>query len=102
MNPEYLTKRKFFANYQLLRNLIYIDPERGDKVVFLVPRANEKIVGKLHKFIEAAILDPSVRSLIKIRYLEDVVSNAYEFAHLSDDDFYLRTHLHLYREKYLV
>lgn len=102
VNPEYLNRRKFFANYQLLRNLIYIDPEGGDKVVFLVPRANEKIVGKLHKFIEAAILNPSVRSLIKIRYLEDVVSNAYEFAHLSDDDFYLRTHLHLYREKYLV
>jgi len=102
VNPEYLKKRKFFANYQLLRNLIYIDPERGDKVVFLVPRANEKIVGKLHKFIGAAPLDPSVRSLIKIRYLEDVVSNAYESAHLADDDFYLRTHLHLYREKYLV
>lgn len=102
VNPEYLTKKKFFANYQLLRNLIYINPERNDRVVFLVPRANEKIVGKLHKVIESAILDPSVRSLIKIRYLEDVVYNAYESAHLSDDDFYLRTHLHLYRRKYLV
>ena len=102
VSPDYLKKEKFFANYQFLRNLIYIDPERGDKVVFLVPRANEKIVGKLHRVIEEAILDPSVRSLIKIRYLEDVVSNAYESAHLSDDDFYLRTHLHLYREKYLV
>ena len=102
VNPEYLRKKKFFANYQLLRNLVYINPERGDKVVFLVPRANEKIVGKLHKVIESAILDHSVRSLIKIRHLEDFVSNAYESAHLSDDDFYLRTHLHLYRMKYLV
>ena len=102
VSPEYLKKKKFFANYQLLRNLIYTDPERGDKVIFLVPRANEKIVGKLHKAIESAILDPSVRSSVKIRYLEDVVSNAYESAHLSDDDFYLRTHLHLYRKKYLV
>ena len=102
VNPEYLKEKKFFANYQLLRNLIYIEPEKGDKVVFLVPRANEKIVRKLHKVIETAILDASVRSLIKIRYLEDVVSNAYESAHQSDDDFYLRTHLHLYRQKYFV
>lgn len=102
VNPEYLKKEKFFANYQFFRNLIYIDPERGDKVLFLLPRANEKITRKLHKVIEAAILDASVRSLIKIRYLEDVVSIAYESAHLSDDDFYLRTHLHLYRQKYLV
>lgn len=102
VSPDYLKKEKFFANYQLLRNLIYIDPERGDKVIFLVPRANEKIVGKLHKVIESAILDASLRSSVKIRYLEDVVSNAYESAHLSDDDFYLRTHLHLYRKKYLV
>lgn len=102
VNPDYLRKEKFFANYQLLRNFVYIDPERGDKVVFLVPRANEKIAGKLHKIIESAILDSSVRSLVMIRYLEDVVSNVYESAHQSDDDFYLRTHLHLYRIKYLV
>ncbi|MDE0463044.1 MAG: hypothetical protein OXH93_11570, partial [Caldilineaceae bacterium] len=94
--------KKFFANYQFFRNLIYIDPEKDAKVLFLLPRANEKIVRKLHKVMEAAILDASVRSLIKIRYLEDVVSNAYESAHPSDDDFYLRTHLHLYRQKYFV
>ena len=102
LNPEYLRKKKFFANYQFFRNLIYIDPEKDAKVLFLLPRANEKIVRKLHKVMEAAILDASVRSLIKIRYLEDVVSNAYESAHPSDDDFYLRTHLHLYRQKYFV
>ena len=102
VNPQYLKKKKFSANYQLLRNLIYINPERGDKVVFLVPHANEKIVGKLHMAIESAILDPSVRSLIKILFLEDFVSNAYDSAHMSDDEFYLRTHFHLYRMKYLV
>lgn len=102
VSPEYLKKKKFFANYQFLRNLIYTDPERGDKVILIVPRANKRIVGKLHKVIESAILDASVRSLIRIRYLEDVVSKAFESAHLSDDDFYLRTHLHLYRQKYFV
>ena len=102
VSPDYLEKERFFANYQFFRNLIYIDPEKGDKVLFLLPRANEKIVRKLHRIIEAAIQDASVRSLITIRYLEDAVSNAYESAHLSDDDFHLRTHLHLYRQKYFV
>lgn len=102
VSPDYLKKEKFFANYQFFRNLIYMDPDRGDKVIFLVPRANDKIVRKLHEIIKVAILDASVRSLIKVRYLEDVVSNSYESAHLSDDAFYLRAHLHLFRKKYLV
>ena len=102
VTPDYLEKERFFANYQLLRNLIYMDPARHDKVVFLVPRANEKIVDNLRIVLKSAILDASVRSLIKIRYLEDVVSNAFELAGLSSGNFYLRTHLHLYREKYLV
>ncbi len=102
VTPDYLKKGKFFANYQLLRNLAYIDPERNDKVVFLVPRANEKIVGQLQAVLKSAILDASVRSLVKIRYLEDVVSNAIALAGLPSGNLSLRTHLLFYREKYLI
>ena len=100
VNPEYLKKEKFFANYQLFRNLYYINPGRDDKVVFLFPRGNVKIAKNVDTVLESAIRNSSVRSMIEIRYLEDVVSDA--FARLSKRDFCLRTHLHLYREKYVV
>ena len=97
--PEYLEEGKFFANYQLLRNLTYMKPERDDNVIFLFPRGNERIADNVCNKLNAAIQD-SVRSKINIRYLEDVVSDA--LARLSNDEHHLRTHLHLYREKYLV
>ena len=42
LNPEYLRKKKFFANYQFFRNLIYIDPEKDAKVLLSSFRAQMK------------------------------------------------------------
>lgn len=98
--PEFLEREKFFANYQLLRHLVYVNAESKNKVVFVIPRGNEKIVDYVQAVLESAILDASVRSSIAIRYIEDFVSNA--LARLSRDEFLLRTHLHLFREKYVV
>lgn len=98
--PEYLEEGKFFANYQILRNLKYMKPSRGDNVVFLFPRGNVKITAIVSEFLDAAIQKPTVRARIKTRYLEDVVCGALD--HLAQDDHCLRKHLHLYWEKYLV
>ena len=98
--PEFLEPKKFFANYQIHRNLVYMVPERGDTVIFLLPRGNVKIAASLCEVLKSAIQKSTYRSRIKIRYLEDVVTDA--FARLSKDDHNLHTYLQLYQDKYLI
>ena len=100
VEQEYLEGKLFFANYQLLRNLTYFDPERNDIVIFLFPRGQDKVADRARKVLDVAIQNPTVRSRITILYLEDVVANA--LAHLTKDDHLLRTHLHLFQQKYIV
>ena len=100
VDPEFLEPKKFFANYQILRNLVYMVPERGDTVIFLFPRGNAKIAAHVCEALKYSIQKSTYRSRIKIRYLADVVSDA--LARLSKDDHNLHTHLQLYQDKYLI
>ena len=95
---KYLDEICFFDNYQMLRNLVYFCPNRGDRVVFMYPRKNEKLQflqGKLDEMIP----NKEIRDLVSVRYLEDAVEDALKAVDKKDDR--LCRHFQQYREKYL-
>ena len=98
--PEYLEPTRFFANYQLLRNISFISSEKDDNVILVIPQGNRTIANKALRIINEAIQDPLVRSRVKILYHEELISNAME--HLNRGGHRIREHLYLYREKYLL
>lgn len=94
VNPELLVPDRFFSHYQLLRNIAYADPSRSASVVFLVPRANERLVQPLAEMREW--LSPTMRSLVSVLYLEDIVSQFRQSL-----DRHLSAYFDAYAEKYL-
>ena len=75
VSPEFLCEELFFKNYQILRNLVYFEPKNGDHVIFVYPRDNRQL-NYIHKVLDEAVPDAEVRTMIKICYIEDVVSSA--------------------------
>lgn len=61
----------FLENYQILRNLVHIT--RQSEVVFLFPRANEKVAEQA-AHARDAFLTESGRERMRIVYLEDLVA----------------------------
>lgn len=98
--PEYLSETKFFKNYQMFRNLTYLDKERGDHLIFVLPKGKERTARRANIVLDSAIHDSILRSMIKIRYLDEVISVALKC--LSEENQRLRRHLLLYQEKYLA
>ncbi len=96
--PEYLEAKMFFKHYQLLRNLTYFKPAEGDYVLFVFPEANRQLAG-VSKDLDRVIPDSRIRSHVRVRHLEDVVSAAR--AALFPGDHRLHAHLMMYEEKYL-
>lgn len=96
--PKFLELEVFLRNYQILRNLAYFRPEQGDYVVFVIPRENTKLSSVSH-VLDDAMQDPSIRSQVKIRHLEDVLLAATKACKASDH--LLQAHLLMYKEKYL-
>lgn len=96
VDRELLTEGGFFANYQLLRNLSYVDPEREDRLVLLIPRANEALRRETDSVLER-VLSPA-RAYVQRVWLEDLF-DALGAAQPSDP--LLEAHVHLLREKYL-
>ena len=98
VKSEYLGEFCFFAHYQVLRNLVYFCPARGDRVVFMYPKNNARL-GFLPKMLDDMITDKEIRNLVSVRYLEDAVEDALKAVDKKDDR--LCRHFQQYREKYL-
>lgn len=72
VDPAMLVPDRFFSHYQLLRNIAYVDSGLSASVVFLVPRANERLTKPLAEM--DGWLSPATRPLVSVLYLEDIVS----------------------------
>ena len=94
---EYLEKEKFFSHYQLLRNLVYFKPEKGDLVIFVYPKSNEKLKDTSCDLDKIAP-EKNIRKAIKVRHLEDIVG--YAIALFSGNNEALACHYRRYQEKY--
>lgn len=94
VKPQYLEPQAFFANYQILRNLCYLD--RQSQVLFIVPRANENLEAGL-KVIEDAPME-HFRRAIHVVFLEDLIDRI-QSASLSEK---MKKHFEEFRAKYVV
>jgi len=83
----------FLKNYQILRNLVHITPKSD--VVFLVPRANEKVAQQAENARDKFLLE-SGRSRMRIIYLEDLVSELIEACRGGALDGYYESFAHKY------
>lgn len=72
VSPDLLTPTWFFARYQLLRNIAYADPGRLTSVLFVVPKANERLIRPLAEMREW--LEPNIRPFVSVLYIEEIVS----------------------------
>jgi hypothetical protein len=85
----------FFKHYQLLRNA---DPSAMARVVFLLPRANARLVTALQEF-QRYLLD-SVRSAVAVVFLEDLLAAL--ASSVRDERSLASACISLLKEKYVV
>lgn len=96
--PESLEPETFFLNYQLFRNISSLDLSRGDRLVILLPRANELTWGEGERFLARHLLDAS-RGYAHMVAVEDLVAALRILAHSHAPR--LHTHVELLAEKYI-
>ena len=94
VSPDMLVPTRFFSRYQLLRNIAYADSSGSASVLFVVPRANERLIQPLAEMRNW--LAPTIRPFVSVVYLEDIVS---ELRTARDPD--LAAYYDAYAEKYL-
>lgn len=73
VNDELLVPKVFFANYQILRNL-WLAARPGherDRVVFLLPKANAKLVSQLEEVLKR--VHRPLRSRVTVIHLESLL-----------------------------
>lgn len=83
---EWLEEDKFFLNYQLLRNLSHVNLDRGDQLVFLMPRANVGPWAAAERFMSA--LTPAAMNSVRLVSVKDFLGrlqgDAPSTTHLSE------------------
>lgn len=67
-----LEEKTFFGHYQLLRNISLMAQSEKDRLVLLMPRANESLSPQLKTVLAGT--QPSVRNRIHVAYIEDSIA----------------------------
>ncbi|NOJ28384.1 MAG: hypothetical protein DA330_10280, partial [Nitrososphaera sp.] len=67
-----LEEQVFFDHYQLLRNISLMARSEKDRLVLLMPRANESLSPQLKTVLAGT--QPEVRNRIHVAYIEDSLS----------------------------
>lgn len=96
--PEFCSCDRFLQHYQIGRNVWNLATETDDKLIVVVPRANERLKGEIAA-IEGC-LSKQFKGRVVVRYLEEVVVSI-ENA-LPPDDRRLREHFRHFRQKYIL
>jgi hypothetical protein len=94
---ECLGSLLFFAHYQLLRNVSYLELERGDRLVVVRPRANEALRESERWLIER--LQGECAGRVSFLDLENLVV---ELGQHGEKAVRMAAHLEFVAEKYLV
>lgn len=98
VTPDSLEEAAFFPHYQLLRNVSHLDPNRGDILVLLLPRANVLTWQQADLFRGRHLTD-LVRESVRLVAAEDLVAALGREG--TSARHRLQTHLELVCEKYL-
>ena len=98
VTPGGLGEEAFFLNYQLFRNVSHLDPDRGDVLVLLLPRANV-LTWQLADTFRTRYLVDRVRESVRLVAAEDLVAALGQEGITARHR--LQTHLELVCEKYL-
>jgi len=97
VSSHLLEGKRFFENYQILRNIALLASNDGDQLVILAPRENESLYPSLNKVL--AKVEPAIRRRISIAYIEDCLRTLRDNPSLSLD---LRVHTAKIQEKYVL
>ena len=92
-----LEEKRFFRNYQLLRNLALLAGSNANRLVLLFPKENERLQSQLEEVLSD--LPSSTRSRVSIAYLEDVLETLLANVSLAPR---LQVHAAQLKEKYIV
>lgn len=95
--PGSLDETAFFPSYQLFRNVSLLNPARGDRLVLVVPRANEWVWQQARDFRSNRLTEAARPSVVVVA-AEDVLTNLRNQAGLPPR---LAAHAELLCEKYL-
>jgi hypothetical protein len=96
--PESLQEDVFFLNYQLFRNLSHLDISKADRLILVLPRANDFTWQQAGAFLQH--LESSAEAAVQVIAVEDLwVTLA---AGAPDVSPLLSQHMHLLQAKYLL
>lgn len=102
LNQEYIDNREeFFNNYQILRNISYLNKNNNDFVIFIYPRENLKLKSQLDEVL-GKMINKSYLNNIKVFTWEDLIYKVEQELRTSNPIPYrLLSNLELFKEKYL-
>jgi len=73
VDPSLIVPRRFFRSYQILRNLWQLTQSQNSVLVFLMPRANEKLWKELDAVLSGVVYE--LRSRVSAVAIEDVIAS---------------------------
>lgn len=91
-----LVPKTFFKNYQLLRNISFVDAVRDDLLLLVFPRANTALA-RAARFVEEHVTS-ALRRKVKVLHIEEILARIR--AQLKAPS--LQAHYGAFEEKYLV
>jgi hypothetical protein len=98
VKDDALKEEVFFANYQLLRNVGYLDLN-GNRLLFIIfPRKHQALLKAWKTF--SALLASSTTKLVRVVHLEDLVKRIRK--HAGDMPARMTAHYELFAEKYII
>jgi hypothetical protein len=97
VESQWLEKDAFFKNYQVLRNLSYLGRHPDSRLVFIFPKANERLAAS--EDVIKRIASKSLAPRVTIVYLEALVERLLT---ATEDDAALHEHFEKLKEKYVV
>lgn len=77
VNPEYLREELFFKNYQILRNISYLDESTDDRLVFIYPADNSGLIEELLKMKQHILAESKIKHRIMAFAWEDILNKAF-------------------------
>lgn len=100
-NPddEYQT---LITNYQLLRNISYVDVQRKDSLIIICPRDNTKLYQEFEN-VKSDVIAPDLHDKIKLITWETMILELKcKLDHIGNVPSRFREHYRMFEEKYIV
>jgi len=97
VKPEALESTTFFQNYQILRNVSYLERAQADLLFLIFPKANQNLREAIPSIMK--LLTEETRQRLKIQFIEDITTTILGSPVLKNP--IIAAHYSLFAEKYL-